>query len=102
MPNVGPMELAVVLIIALVIFGPKRLPNLGRSLGQGMREFKQSISGAADDEQALQPAISSGTASNSSAPGLEASDEVALQAAAPATEKPAGPVEGELVAENKA
>jgi sec-independent protein translocase protein TatA len=45
MPNVGPMELLVVLAIALVIFGPKRLPSLGRSLGKGMREFKASVTG---------------------------------------------------------
>ena len=43
MPNVGPLELAIVLIIALVIFGPKRLPDLGKSLGSGMREFKESV-----------------------------------------------------------
>jgi TatA/E family protein of Tat protein translocase len=45
MPNVGPMELAIVLIIALVVFGPKRLPELGRSLGKGIREFRGSVSG---------------------------------------------------------
>jgi sec-independent protein translocase protein TatA len=49
--NVGPMELIVVLIIALVVLGPKKLPEVGKSLGKGMREFKDSISGmAADDE----------------------------------------------------
>jgi len=45
MPNVGPFELAIVLIIALVVFGPKRLPELGRSLGKGIREFRGSVSG---------------------------------------------------------
>ena len=50
MPNVGPLELAIVLVIALIIFGPKKLPQLGRSLGQGMREFKTSISGTGLDE----------------------------------------------------
>ena len=43
--NVGPLEIGIVLLIVLVIFGPKRLPQLGRSLGSGMREFKDSISG---------------------------------------------------------
>lgn len=51
MPNIGPLELAIVLVIALVIFGPKRLPDLGRSLGSGMREFKDSITGRSDDEK---------------------------------------------------
>ena len=44
----GPMELAVILVVALVIFGPKRLPELGKSLGGGMRSFKESVTG--DDE----------------------------------------------------
>ena len=43
MPNIGPMELIIVLVIVLVVFGPKRLPGLGRQLGAGMREFKESI-----------------------------------------------------------
>ena len=50
MPNIGPLEIAIVLIIVLVIFGPKRLPGLGRSLGTGMREFKDSITGKDKDE----------------------------------------------------
>jgi len=45
MPGIGPMELIVVLIIALVVLGPKRLPDAGRSLGAGMRGFKDSLSG---------------------------------------------------------
>jgi sec-independent protein translocase protein TatA len=45
MPNIGPMELAIVVIVALIVFGPKKLPELGSSLGRGMREFKSSISG---------------------------------------------------------
>jgi sec-independent protein translocase protein TatA len=43
--NVGPMELIIVLGIALIVLGPKKLPDVGRSLGKGMREFKQSLSG---------------------------------------------------------
>ena len=45
MPNIGPMEVTVVLIIALLVLGPKRLPAAGRSLGRGIREFKDSITG---------------------------------------------------------
>jgi sec-independent protein translocase protein TatA len=43
--NIGLPEIAIVLVIALLVFGPKRLPELGRSLGNGIREFKGSISG---------------------------------------------------------
>lgn len=46
MPSIGPMELMVVLVIALVILGPKRLPSAARSLGSGLRGFKDSLSGA--------------------------------------------------------
>ena len=45
MPDVSPIQLAIVLIIALVILGPKRLPDVGKSLGRGIREFKDSVSG---------------------------------------------------------
>ena len=41
----GPLEIVIILVIVLVIFGPKRLPDLGRSLGRGMREFKDSVTG---------------------------------------------------------
>ena len=54
MPNIGLPEIIIVLVIALVIFGPKRLPELGRSLGNGMREFKDSISGKSDEEEKLE------------------------------------------------
>jgi sec-independent protein translocase protein TatA len=50
--SVGPTELIIVLVIALLVLGPKRLPEVGRSVGRGMREFKDSISGVSsrDDE----------------------------------------------------
>lgn len=48
--NIGPLEIVVVLIIALIVFGPKRLPELGRSLGKGIREFRGSIGGDDDDD----------------------------------------------------
>jgi sec-independent protein translocase protein TatA len=43
MPNIGPLELAIVLVVALLIFGPKKLPQLGRDLGSSMRGFKDSL-----------------------------------------------------------
>jgi sec-independent protein translocase protein TatA len=60
MPNIGPMELVIVLVIALIVLGPKRLPDAGKSLGRGLREFKGAISGRGDDERedsALEPAV---------------------------------------------
>jgi len=51
--GIGPAELAIVLAIALLVLGPKRLPDAGRALGRGMREFKDGIAGkpAADDAE---------------------------------------------------
>ena len=56
MPNIGPMEIAIVLIIALVVFGPKKLPELGKSLGKGIQEFKGTINGESS-EAAVTPEI---------------------------------------------
>ena len=49
--NVGPMELIIVLVIALIVLGPKRLLEAAKSLGKGMREFKNSIAGGPDDDE---------------------------------------------------
>ena len=48
--GIGLPEMLIVLVIALVVFGPKRLPDLGRSLGSGMREFNDSITGNSKDD----------------------------------------------------
>jgi sec-independent protein translocase protein TatA len=48
--SIGPGELIIVLVIALIILGPKRLPEVGRSVGKGMREFKDSLAGINDDD----------------------------------------------------
>ena len=83
MPNVGPLEIAIVLIIVLIIFGPKRLPELGRSMGRGIREFKGSLSGDDDKD--------------------DVDDKRAELEASKAKEAtPTEPVEGEVVTENKA
>jgi sec-independent protein translocase protein TatA len=66
MGPIGIPELILVLVVLLVIFGPKRLPGLGRSLGSGMREFKDSVTGKAgkdDDDDEDRPALAAGPAS---------------------------------------
>ena len=50
MPNIGLPEMLIVLVIALLILGPKKLPDAGRSLGRGMREFKGAITGGGNDD----------------------------------------------------
>jgi len=72
MPNIGPMEIAIVLIIALIVFGPKKLPELGKSLGNGLKEFKASISGdddhmGADAERKRIEAMSASTSQSTPA-----------------------------------
>jgi sec-independent protein translocase protein TatA len=49
-PSIGPLELVVVLAIALIVLGPKRLPDAGKSLGRGIREFKDSLGGGGSDD----------------------------------------------------
>jgi len=63
--GIGPLELIIILAIILLIFGAKKLPEVGRSLGSGMREFKKGVSGDKTDEakeqvtatQAADPAL---------------------------------------------
>jgi len=78
-------QIAIVLVIALIVFGPKRLPELGRSLGTGMREFKDSITGKSDDDEQR-----------------EEQAKLEVQAAAPQPREGTEPVEGEVVGEPKA
>jgi sec-independent protein translocase protein TatA len=58
MAGIGPLELVIVLVIVLVIFGPKKLPGLGRQLGTGMREFKDSLTGDHKDDDRERPQLS--------------------------------------------
>ena len=53
--GIGVWEILILLLVVLLVFGPKRLPEMGRSLGKGMREFKDSISGKDDDPAELPP-----------------------------------------------
>ena len=57
MPNIGLPEILIVLVIALIILGPKRLPDAGRSLGRGLREFKGAITGSDTDEDSVPEAL---------------------------------------------
>lgn len=70
MPNIGPLEIIIVLVIVLIIFGPKRLPDLGRSLGRGMREFKDSVTGKDSDDDEDRPELAKAEAGE--APASEA------------------------------
>ena len=69
MGPIGIPELIIVLVILLVIFGPKRLPGLGRSLGSGMREFKDSVTGnSKDDDEDERPRLEAATPPPQSTP----------------------------------
>jgi sec-independent protein translocase protein TatA len=78
-------QIAIVLVIALLVFGPKRLPELGKSLGSGMREFKDSITGQKDEDEKR-----------------EEQAKLEVQAAAPQPQPGSEPVEGEVVTDSKA
>lgn len=80
MPNVGPIEIIVVLLILLVIFGPKRIPELGRSVGQGMRNFKQSVTGRDRDDE---PRELEGERAPAPAPARPEAESVSAAGAAP-------------------
>ena len=62
MPNIGPLELVVILVVVLLLFGAKRLPELGRSLGSGMREFKDSVTGKDSDDDKHRTELEAGEA----------------------------------------
>ena len=98
MPNVGPLEIAVVLIIVLIIFGPKRLPELGQSMGRGIREFKNSISGDKDKDSPEEERRELEASQQAQASQPQPPQAVAEK---PSAESAAEPVEGEVVTENK-
>ncbi len=82
MPNLGPMEIIIVLAIALIVFGPKRLPELGRGLGRGMRDFKAGLTGSDEDERRAEEAER-----------RAATATIAPAAPVPVTPQPAPPIE---------
>jgi sec-independent protein translocase protein TatA len=55
LPNIGVPEMLIVLVIALVVLGPKRLPSAARALGDGLREFKDSVSGNSRKDDEIMP-----------------------------------------------
>lgn len=81
MPNIGPTELIIMLVIILVIFGPKRLPGLGKQLGSGMRDFKEAVTSKHDkddeDEDAERPALTKAATSTDATPPVAAPAEPA-------------------------
>jgi sec-independent protein translocase protein TatA len=79
MPNIGPLEICVVLIIALVVFGPKRLPELGKSLGKGIQEFKGTITGGHDETETPVAAVPVAVAPAAAPTRVEESDSVAAK-----------------------
>ena len=90
--SIGPTELIIVLVIVLLIFGPKRLPGLGRQLGSGMREFKDSISGRGDRDDEDDEAEVDDRA---------ARDRRATEAALGRPEGEQAPLEGDVVSERR-
>ena len=59
MPGIGFPELVVILVIALIVLGPKKLPDAGRAMGKGLREFKDSLNGVDPRDEDERPAIKS-------------------------------------------
>jgi sec-independent protein translocase protein TatA len=91
MGPIGPTELIVILVVALLILGPKKLPEVGKSLGKGMREFKDSISSANpfEDDEDDRPAPRKRPAQQVAATPVGSEDDDAPAAAAPADQREA-------------
>jgi sec-independent protein translocase protein TatA len=77
--SIGPTELIIVLVIVLLIFGPKRLPGLGKQLGSGMREFKDSIAGKDNDEEDTPASADGGRAQATAALGRPEGEQAPLE-----------------------
>lgn len=66
--GIGPMEIVIVAIIALIVLGPKKLPDAGRSLGKGLREFKGALSSDKDDDEKIEARIEAARAAEAHEP----------------------------------
>ncbi len=86
MPSLGPLELGIILVIVLLVFGPKRLPGLGKQIGTGMREFKDSITGKDKEDDA--PAQSLPAAPAQPVEPQQAPAQTPAEPAAPAASEP--------------
>lgn len=105
-PNVGILEIAIVLVIALIVFGPKRLPELGKSLGRGISEFREgvsnigdSVTGNDDDEDDDEPVEL--TAPSPSSGDAAQEDPEVTEVEPSETEPEAEQVDGEVVSEQR-
>jgi sec-independent protein translocase protein TatA len=93
----NPLHIAFLVVILLLIFGAKRLPEIGRSLGSGMREFKQSVTGEHNSQQtalpAAQPPQAQAPVAQPAAPVAQPAAQPAPPVAAPPPPAPAQPAE---------
>jgi sec-independent protein translocase protein TatA len=92
-----PTHLLFVLVVALLVLGPKRLPEVGRALGRGLRDFRHAMSGEEPPEQAIPPATGTGT-SPANAPVDSASDPMVRPAPAPTQDQASAPTEDQVPA----
>ena len=103
-PNVGILEIAIVLVIALIVFGPKRLPELGKSLGRGISEFREGVSSIGDsvtgnDDEGDDEPVELTASPPSAAAAAEDPEVTEVQ---PSETRPeAEQVDGEVVAERR-
>jgi sec-independent protein translocase protein TatA len=89
--QIGPLEIVLVIVVLLIVFGPKRLPSLGRSLGSGMREFKDSITGDDKHEDGAADAAGRPALSRAQADAPPVAPPAAHDVAAPAAQQGADP-----------
>ena len=91
LPSVGPLELIILLVILIVIFGPKRIPQAARSLGRGLKNFRESVSG---DEKAELPEGEDAPAAGSATEGEPVTSATTSPEGEPAKKAPTAPGDG--------